>query len=227
MTRVEVHVESDHLEKLTRPSRQLAGISELIWNALDAEANEVVVRLVENALEGVDEVEVVDDGHGMTREDVLHDFQLLGGSWKRCRGRSKNDKRIVHGSEGQGRWRAFSIGDLVTWITVSEAAGERYAVKVTGRRSALTEFEVGEAEPTEDPVGTRVAIHNIREGVAGALLADNAIDHLNAEFALYKEMYANVEIRYRGFRVDPLPSPNAGPRTSSRSPMSVSPSSSR
>jgi hypothetical protein len=203
MTRIAVSVEADHLEKLTRPARRLAGVAELIWNALDAEADEVAVRVVENPLEGVDVVEVVDNGHGMTREDALREFQLLGGSWKRLRRKSKNDKRLVHGSEGEGRWRAFSIGDLVRWVSTADVDGTRQKITITGQHSTLKEFDVGEAEPTDDEAGTTVIVENIREGVASALLAADAIDHLNAEFALYLEMYPSVDMRYRNFRVDP------------------------
>jgi hypothetical protein len=203
VTRIAVSVEADHLEKLTRPSRRLAGVSELIWNALDAEAEQIAVRVVENQLGGIDLVEVIDDGHGMTRDDALHEFELLGGSWKRDRRKSKNDRRIVHGSEGEGRWRAFSIGDLVRWISVAEVGGERQEITITGQHSSLKEFDVSDATPTDKPVGTRVIVENIREGAAGAILANDAVDHLNAEFALYLEMYPDVEVRYRNFRVDP------------------------
>ena len=48
MTKVDVHVEVDHLEKLTRPSRRLAGIAELVWNAFDAEAEFDVVEVVDD-----------------------------------------------------------------------------------------------------------------------------------------------------------------------------------
>src|SRR5919204_4020363 len=120
VTRVAVSVEDDHLEKLARPSRRLAGVAELIWNAVDAEADRVSVRVVDNPLQGVDVVEVIDNGHGMARAEALHDFKLLGGSWKRDQRRSKNGQRIVHGSEGEGRWRAFSLGDLVRWVSVTQ-----------------------------------------------------------------------------------------------------------
>jgi Histidine kinase-, DNA gyrase B-, and HSP90-like ATPase len=76
MTRVTVKVESDHLEKLARPSRRLAGIAEMIWNAVDAEAEVVEVRVLENALQGVDSVEVNDNGHGMTQAEALKAFEL-------------------------------------------------------------------------------------------------------------------------------------------------------
>ena len=39
-------------------------MSELIWNALDAEAEKVTVRAIDNALEGVDAVEVINNAWG-------------------------------------------------------------------------------------------------------------------------------------------------------------------
>lgn len=203
MTKIAVQVEVDHLEKLTHPSRRLGGVSELIWNALDAEAEKVTVRVIDNPLEGVDVVEIIDDGHGMTHADAVREFQLLGGSWKRDKRRSRNDIRVVHGSEGEGRWRAFSIGDMVRWVSVAEVDGRREKITITGLHSALKEFDVTDPEPTDDAVGTTVIVENIREGVAAALLADDALNHLNAEFALYLEMYTGLDVRYRNLRVDP------------------------
>jgi len=203
VTKVAVKVEADHLEKLTHPTRRLGGLSELIWNALDAEADKVTVRVVDNPLEGVDVVEVIDNGHGMSRDDAVREFQLLGGSWKRDRRKSRNEVRIVHGSEGEGRWRAFSIGDMVRWVSVAEVDGQREKITITGLHSAIKEFDVSDPVLTDDEVGTTVIIENIREGAAAALLADDAIDHLNAEFALYLEMYPGIDVRYRNFRVDP------------------------
>jgi len=142
MTRVTVKVESDHLEKLARPSRRLAGIAEMIWNAVDAEAEVVEVRVLENALQGVDSVEVNDNGHGMTQAEALKAFELLGGSWKRLSDRSRNGKRLLHGSEGQGRWRAFSVGDRIRWITVADENGHRMQTTITGTRQALKELKL-------------------------------------------------------------------------------------
>ena len=64
VAKVAVQVETDHLEKLTHASRRLGRVSELIWNALDAEAEKVTVRAIDNALEGVDAVEVIDNAWG-------------------------------------------------------------------------------------------------------------------------------------------------------------------
>ena len=203
MARVHVQVERDHVEKLTRPSRRFAGISELIWNGLDAEATKVTVSLAENALGGVDQLVVTDNGHGMTNDEAHRYFATLGGSWKRTApGRhSKSKKRVLHGSEGQGRWRAFGVGTFVTWTTVAEVDGGRQRTRIIGTLENLTDFDISEPQTTEDTPGTRVEIENIRPESQG-LLGERVLEALTAEFALYLEKYA-VTVVYRGTTLDP------------------------
>jgi Histidine kinase-, DNA gyrase B-, and HSP90-like ATPase len=204
MTLISVKVESDHLEALTRPSRLLAGVSELIWNGLDAEADRISVHVAENELGGIDRVTVEDNGHGMTRKDAVEGFEHLGGSWKRLAEKSRNRKRLLHGSKGQGRWRAFSIGDWIQWRSVADDEdGKRRELTITGTRAALTEFEVSDPVETDEPPGTRVEVEQIREESVAPLLADDAVDRLVGEFAIYLEKYPDVAITYRNFPVRP------------------------
>jgi hypothetical protein len=200
---ITVTVEDDHLESLARPSRSLAGIAELVWNALDAEADAVKVTVADHSLGGVASVRVVDDGHGLRQEDALEEFGHLGGSWKLHTSYSKNHKRLLHGKHGQGRWRAFSVGSLVRWIAIADSEHRRERTTIIGTRSKLTQFEVGEAEAASDPVGMTVIIENIEEEPASALLANDAADKLTAMLAPYLERYPDVVVEFRGQRLDP------------------------
>ena len=161
------------------------------------------MTLTQDELEGVSRVSVVDDGHGMRHADALEEFAHLGGSWKRHSQHSKNRVRLLHGKQGQGRWRAFSVGTLVRWITVAASDDVREQTTITGRRDALTQFDVSEAQATSDPVGTTVLIENIEEEAASALLADDAADKLTAMLAPYLERYPTVTITFRGQQIDP------------------------
>jgi hypothetical protein len=106
-------VEGDHLERLTRVSAVVA-LSELIWNSLDAEADRVQIAITASALagdEGVGTITIVDNGHGISPEETESSFGHLGGSWKATADRSRNGKVVLHGRAGQGRFRALSLGD--------------------------------------------------------------------------------------------------------------------
>ncbi len=58
-----VQVDADQFDRLARPSQPVAGIEELIWNSLDAEAEIVAVTIGRTELDAVDVVVVTDDGH--------------------------------------------------------------------------------------------------------------------------------------------------------------------
>jgi hypothetical protein len=51
-----VKVDPDHLQKLARPSQQVAAVAELIWNALDADASNVFVEFQRNELDGIETI---------------------------------------------------------------------------------------------------------------------------------------------------------------------------
>lgn len=69
----EVRLDKQHLERLSSGT-PLTGVVELIWNALDADATEVEVRFARNELDGLEEIRVTDNGHGMTYEEAVQGF---------------------------------------------------------------------------------------------------------------------------------------------------------
>jgi hypothetical protein len=92
-----VQVDTDQFDRLARPTQPVQGVAELIWNAVDAEAETVAVTFRQSDLGAIKEVIVEDTGHGMTHDEVLRDFQHLGGSWKLRQATPKNGRRTLHG----------------------------------------------------------------------------------------------------------------------------------
>ena len=200
--RFRVELEADQFDELCRPSQPLAGVLELIWNGLDAEADQVTVAVSRTDLDGVDSIKVIDNGHGMTHDDAVRDFRKLGGSWKKGRSLSLNQKRSLHGKKGQGRFRAFALGGSATWESVAEGMSglERTTIAAT---LANSEFVVeGPEELATGSLGTMVTIDNPREG-AGALLGDRAPDHLLIRLAAYLSKYPHVRVVVDGAALDP------------------------
>lgn len=196
-----VNVDNDFLEGLAKASRNLKGLTELIWNSLDANATFVRVQVDENPIAGVDSVVLTDNGHGITYDEAQRYFGNLGGSWKALAETSRGGERRLHGANGQGRFRAFGLGDNIRWETVAEVDDQQQKLTIQGQRSALKRFTVSEPVEADQPTGTRVVIENIRPD--HGLLADSAIDKLTIEFALYIEAYPHVEIKFRGRTLDP------------------------
>jgi hypothetical protein len=131
MQEIEVKVESDHIERLTA-AKPLHALSELIWNAYDADATQVLVEFETGDLTRLGMIRVEDNGTGISYEDVDSFFKSLGGSWKKKGTKSKGG-RFLHGERGQGRFKAFALGETVTWV--SNCRGKRFSI--IGQKSNL------------------------------------------------------------------------------------------
>ncbi|WP_406199966.1 ATP-binding protein [Streptomyces europaeiscabiei] len=194
-----VQVDGDHLARLVRSPR--AGLTELIWNALDADADVVDGRLEFSTLGAVERVLVVDRGHGMSSDDVQQGFGALGGSWKRSTRTTRQQGRRLHGEQGKGRFAAFGIGDVVEWCTVHEG-DPATEMRIRAARHNLRRFDITTA-PAEAGIGTRVSVVSVNEAAGKQLEQDSLIDTLSAEFAIYLESYPHVEISWRGQKLNP------------------------
>ena len=93
----EVVVEKDHLENLAK-AKPIKAISELVWNAYDADANEVRIEFEEGALTKLGLIRVIDNGTGIPYEDAARFFKSIGGSWKRMKRRT-DQGRSIHGTK--------------------------------------------------------------------------------------------------------------------------------
>lgn len=151
---IEIKVENDHIQRVTT-SKPLAAISELIWNAYDADARQVKVELEEGQLTKLGVIRIVDDGTGIPVDEVETFFQSLGGSWKK-RAVKTNGGRSIHGEKGQGRFKAFALGERVTWI--SHNAGKKFSI--SGDKSDLKRFSVSDTVPVAC-TGCTVEIENV------------------------------------------------------------------
>ena len=99
MKTITVQVREDHLETVAK-SKPMTAIAELIWNALDAEATEVNVRFQLNELDGLEAIQVADNGTGLHYDDGIMVFQSLGGSWKRPNGRTHEYISLIVAASG-------------------------------------------------------------------------------------------------------------------------------
>ncbi len=98
------------------------GVVELVKNSHDADASSCVVRLT-NVTEPGGSLTVVDDGDGMTADELERHFLLLGRSEKK-RGGTTESGRILAGSKGLGRLAALRAGRHVLLQSVSSVEPE-------------------------------------------------------------------------------------------------------
>ena len=204
MPKGELTIEADHLDRLVKQN-VVAGLAELVWNSLDAEATKVEITVRLTDLGAVDQVVVSDNGHGFSPDEVEELMSSLGGSWKRTKAdrKTRHNQRILHGSKGEGRFQAFAFGDIVRWESVVQDDGDRRLTELTIRRSDLSSFEWSD-QFTQRPVGTTVTVSaGSRE--PRALAQESSSRKLLERLALYLTQYPDLEVTFNGQPLDPEP----------------------
>jgi Histidine kinase-, DNA gyrase B-, and HSP90-like ATPase len=103
----------DHLQKVASTRDYVKALAEFVWNALDADARRVSVEFARNTLGGLESILIRDNGTGISEARAEHDFGSLGESWKLQTSRTPVLSRAIHGKEGKGRLRFFSLAQKV------------------------------------------------------------------------------------------------------------------
>ena len=201
----QIQVQDDHLAHIAQTRKPILALAELIWNAVDADATRIDVTLIDNDLNGLISIEVSDNGHGIPYFDAEKLFSRLGGSWKRYRRYSIEEKRIIHGKEGLGRFRAFSLGSVVNWdVRAVDSAGNLQQYSISMLKDHLRSVQISATVPVTDQRcrGVTVTISEPEKELR-SLLVETAQDELTQIFALYLRQYPNVQIVYSGTVINP------------------------
>jgi len=205
----ELHLQASdgHVAQLAHEADAIRAIVEMIWNALDAEAWNVTVRLERDGLFGaIIAVHVEDDGHGISRDEVEASFGRIGDSWKaRGNRRSKNDVRGLHGSLGQGRLRAFALGTRVRWQSRSlDTAQNMYEVMIDGQRSERDVCRWNAIPVSHSQSGTVFSAYNDEQRSLGALEIETSLATLRSHFAPVLLNNPELRISYDGASIEPV-----------------------
>ena len=206
---IRVQAKADYIASLSHAA-PLAAIEELVWNALDADAREVKIDLIQNALGAVDAIRISDDGAGVDVDRIDSTFGGLGGSWKKGRAMTIALKRRLHGRHGRGRFKAFALGGHVEWRTTRAAvasggtgSSQLSSYVISGDLETPGLFKIEETNPGF-ATGTEVYITNVRPTADSLTDAGTVVPALAAKFALYLKAYPNVRVYFSGIPVTPV-----------------------
>jgi hypothetical protein len=99
-------------------------IAELIANGFDADAKTVNVKLFDDA--GEKRIEVIDDGEGMTFDEINEKFLRIGRK-RRAEGlvKSPSGQRKATGKKGLGKLAFFGIGNNIEITTIKKGSGKK------------------------------------------------------------------------------------------------------
>ena len=208
---ISVEITQEHFERSIKGSPREA-IKELIWNACDADAQNIEVSFGYDGLPGaetVSDIYVKDDGHGIPVDCVEEYFGKYGFSRKSVAEKSPAG-RVYHGKLGQGRYKAMTAGNFVDWFSVFKAEDGRLCsseIRITSGSCMDISYSENAEEAEADHTGTTVHIHGIPDDKIGAIskLADpmEVMSDLLTTFAPYLLAYTDITIKYDGATVDP------------------------
>lgn len=149
-------------------------VFELVKNAYDADANEVVVRL-DLRMGRTPSIVVQDDGEGMTLETIQRVWLVPGDDHRekqrRALKRSVRHARLPLGEKGLGRFAVHKLGNLIRLVTRAE--GEHECVVDIDWRELIATPYLDEAPVriqvrmpeifTDGRTGTRIEIGELRQ----------------------------------------------------------------
>lgn len=203
MKKVEVEIQNDLVEKLSS-ANPIVALSELIWNSLDADADNVQVFLDYDALSTLEGITVKDDGLGISYSEAETFFKNLGGSWKALRSKTKSKSRYLHGKEGRGRLKAFALGRVCRWDVVYKKEDKHFTYYIEIFSDNIKVANISEEKESDSPkTGVTVSIKEVNKNYT-SLKAENATQPLCEVFALYLNMYKGITISYMGQQLDPV-----------------------
>lgn len=98
-------------------SSDIVALVELVKNSYDADASRVVISFNPPLEEGKGEIQVLDDGHGMSLETIQSAWMEPATSYRAQRKKSLSGRRRVLGEKGIGRFAASRLASSLEVVT--------------------------------------------------------------------------------------------------------------
>lgn len=198
---IDVEVENDFINRALT-GRAVQALTELVWNAFDADAENVHLRINHNEL-GIESITITDDGVGIDKFKFKDYFKSLGISWKKTQLRSKSG-RYLHGKLGQGRFKSFIVGRSVEWeTTVFNNDNEYETYTISGLADNPKQFRY--TDSTFSPTGKTGTIVTLSELSRNHpdLITSKIKETFSTVFANYLSKYPKVKLYVEGELLDP------------------------
>jgi len=166
---IKFRVDSGLIDRLGRElvGKSETAVSELIKNAYDADATSVDVKFINtNVIGGT--LRIIDNGLGMTRDDLEKGFMTISSSDKIHNPKSTRYKRSKAGRKGIGRFATQRLGKELIIITQTKSSTTALKITINWEDykidTNLVDIKnlVVEVDKTQEE-GTELIINNLRE----------------------------------------------------------------
>ena len=155
-----------------------------------------------NGMDGVDTIKIVDDGQSLAYDSAPEAFENLGKSNKVTRTLEKGER--LHGRKGEGRHKAFSLGNTVTWQFTYAKNRTRYSYKVIGSAHRDNPFFLTVEQPAgpAESIGCTVTITDIEKSLY-TLTTSDARHQVSSLFAPFLIKHSDRQLIYHGKPIRP------------------------
>ena len=128
MSKIHFQIEGKLAQLLGRQSmlNEAMPVFELAKNGYDADASKADIHF-ENLLSGSQRIRIIDNGHGMTKEDIENKFMMVATS-SRNRKTTSPKGRVVAGEKGIGRFAMDRLSHKTTILSFPENENHGYKI---------------------------------------------------------------------------------------------------
>ncbi|RJP49361.1 MAG: ATP-binding protein [Anaerolineaceae bacterium] len=162
-------------------------IAEYIWNGFDAKADCVEIIYKANAIGGIDEIKISDNGSGILHGRLRDKFTPFFESEKELDPNARRTTSAIHGKNGVGRLTFFTFANSAEWQTVYNGDGGRFSYKINVSTDGLNTYSAAEPSKTNKPTGTVVTFSGIHTLVEATLTGEIS-EFLMREFGWFLEL---------------------------------------
>lgn len=189
-----VNITSNGIQKVLKNYKEKQAIAEYLWNGFDAGANQVELNYKANALGFIEQLEIADNGYGISYKSLKVKFNPFYESEKALQLPEHRSRSAMHGKNGVGRLTFFTFASDARWQTTFLDNDVLKSAVITIAAEALNNYQ---ARLLEEPLakhpGTRVLFANLK--LSAEDLQQVIIPFLKAEFCWFLEL--NKDNKYR------------------------------
>ncbi|MGY6000055.1 ATP-binding protein [Stenotrophomonas maltophilia] len=165
-------VDATHVQRLGRElvAKQETALAELVKNSFDADATLVLINIEPPSLETPGQIEIIDDGNGMSRQDIRDGWMRLSTDSKVDINHSPRFGRLRAGRKGIGRFAVERLGERLILTTGQEGHDKGYKITfhwdemfTRGQELSFVTHQVEEYSKSPQEKGTRLRIQGLRD----------------------------------------------------------------
>lgn len=170
-------VDATHVQRLGRElvAKQETALAELVKNSFDADATLVLINIEPPGLGVPGQIEIIDDGNGMSQQDIRNGWMRLSTDSKVDAGHSPRFGRLRAGRKGIGRFAVERLGERLILTTGQEGHSQGYKITfhwdetfTRGQELSFVTHQVEEYSKSPQEKGTTLRIQGLRDSWSSA-----------------------------------------------------------